>query len=249
VNRWAGVRSWWRDRSVRWQRSGAVKDLERLGFEAEALQSLRAPDLLRLARWGVRPTTWVDRTVFFGMSLLIVVTVIDAAPDTYTGGVFPVLIVAALLGVALAEASGALGVWLNGRFDYYFEFGRAGGRIIRALERTDIGELSRKERAVRAAHAWSRTGRRGGVIFERRRERVFVLLARTPMDSMAAREICDAVRASMLDAVVGTIDPEEYQEPRRIWHEREHLEFLNLRITLIVTFIGLLAVIGFWPGS
>jgi hypothetical protein len=234
---------------VRWQRSGAVRDLKQLGFEAEALQNLRVPDLLRLARWVARPVTWVDRTVFFGMSLLIVVTVIDAASATYTGGVLPVLIVAALLGVGLAEASGPLGMWLNGRFDYYHEFGRAGGRIIRALERTDIGELSRKEQVVRAAHAWSRTGRRGGVIFERRRERVFALLARTPMDGTAADEICNAVRASMLDAVVGTIDPEVYQEPRRIWHEREHLEFLNLRITVIVTFIGLLAVIGFWPGG
>ncbi|MFD2024075.1 hypothetical protein [Promicromonospora aerolata] len=246
MNRWARARSWLRDRYVHWQRSGANKDLQRLGFEAEVLKDLQVPDLLRLARWITSPQTQLDGMLYFGMSLLLAVVVIDAAPTPYTGGALPVLLGAGLLAFVVTVLSRGLSVWLNRSFDYYYEFGQSGGRIIRALRRTDAGELSRKEKAVRAAHAWSRTGRRGGVMFEQRRERVFALLARSPVDDPAEREICNDVRASMLDAVVGKFDPEKYQVPRRTWHEREHLEFLTARVTLIVTVMGLFALAASW---
>lgn len=248
MERCRGVRSWLREQSyARWQKPGAIKDLGRLGFDADILNDLRAPDLMRLARWITPPQNWADRAAYFGMSLLLVLVVIDASPEPYSGGFLLVLLLGGSLGLVITLASRALVVWLNGNFDYYDEFGQSGGRIIRALTSQGSGELSRKEKAIRAAHAWSRTGRRGGVIFEHRRARVFALLGQTPLDSRAAEEICDNVRSTMLDAVVGKVDPEEYQEPRRLWREREYLESLNLRIAVLVALVGLLATAGFWP--
>lgn len=249
---------WWRTvgmwlREVIWlrdQRRNAVKALERLGFDRDVLSRLAHRDLMRLARWTAPRLTWHDVVLAFLTGLATTLVLVERSPDQYQWGwplIMAVLFTAAAFALFVSLLSSALSPWMNRAVDYYYEFGRSGGRIIRALWNEGSSELFRKERAVRAAHAWSRTGRRGGVDFEVRRDRVFALLTQVPVAGPARQGICDDVRAALLDAIAGKIDPERYQEPRRFWHEREHVEFLNLRITLIVTVIGLLAVAGLWP--
>jgi hypothetical protein len=244
VGDWLREVIWLRD-----QRRKAVRALEQLGFDKVVLSHLAHRDLMRLARWTAPRLTWADVVMGFLIGMATSLILVERSPDYRWGWslVMAVVFMASCFALFVSLLSAALNPWINRAVDYYYEFGRSGGRIIRTLWNEESSELFRKERAVRAAHAWSRAGRRGGVDFEARRDRVFAMLTQVPVTGAVKQRICDDVRKALLDAIAGKIDPERYQEPRRFWNEREHVEFLNLRITLIVTVIGLLAVAGLWP--
>lgn len=247
---WRTAGTWIHERIwLRRQRRSAVRALERLGFEEVVLIQMPHRDLMRLMRWTAPSLAWTDVALGFLCGLWANMVVVERSPRLQWEWslIAAVVLVACFFALLVSLLSVALNPWASRATDYYYDFGRSGSRIIRVLRNEGSGELFRKERAVRAAHVWSRTGRRGGVDFEVRRDRVFSLLARVPLADPAVQRICDDVRATLLETIAGKIDPERYQEPRWFWREREHLEFLNLRITLIVTVIGLLAVVGLWP--
>jgi hypothetical protein len=200
---------------------------------------------------------WSDIRVSPGQNLLVFAVAFSYGPvtvlwlgahDWSTFILWSMAIGAVLLPVFRFGATGIL-EWVFRRSDSYREYGQSGFALIYAIQDSGVLQsrgrmnLRQMDTAIRAAHAWRRLGKANGVDKTWRSQRVFELLAQSPLDSAGALEICALMRSSLVETVSPRIDPFTYQERKGLWREDWRFERANSLMTLVGAAIGLLAVI------